>query len=864
MQQHGISLQRNDILQMELLAQGPRHELIGNNEHVNDRFLRSSNTHESSEKKGFFNTWLWQGIKIGAPVALGFLMPGIGFLFSTAIIGTVIGLSSTIEKLAVKNRWKSEDTVEVLTDFGMGFLGGALAKIPIFNGAKTYFSALIKSALGGGSSGSAVGGVGQAIKDKINNGEVKEEKILEGMFSGFLGGAAFGGAFGLFGHHLQICMQRKSLETLPINPSHSNAKIQEPLSSLPKGENTKPFEVINKTKDVTSSVKAEIKEEFKKLVLEIRTKLKDLQSIDPSQQGFQQCMLRSKIIQFQNRLNQLDPGKKQYCKLYLRLDKLLETINQKPVYNTPKKVPNPEVKEIKRDFEKLIQDVRTIIEDPKNKGNTSFLQMKLSGYKLKIWDLQSRLKKTDPTRQKYNKLRSHIEDLMDVITQRYNCTFDKLSWLQNNSSSKLPKGFFTAKDGGWDRTRQLDYYLKKSRLYEPPDNLENIAAWAKRLTGRINRLKKIAKLEGEENFIKVLELSRQNGYKLCLSKYSGEIRKLSEQTTSKYFSIIDIQPGSNFRQKLSALIKATRIFDKNYIEITHPELVLIHLSKPKFALNFSASHNLKQANQQAEKKLSVSDLIRSLVVRKKETSDGFYESVLRGVICFPEKALRMFKRFGYKFLAKHHTSQGRESELGQMTPNQFDPRTHYDQSGGLANYKHRELTISENMILEVNKFSTKVATFTDPVSYSQIAVHEGGHGLDRILCTLIKVRKLNSAKTFEEYMNLLQKFKLHKESYTSGTSQKFKTAYMEDISKLSPKQQEDLKYFLYQETPGDYSRGMKEAFAEGTCFLQGIGSSDVNFSTFPKTLRVMLQIFDRFIGIYPGFSFHLSNPIKTN
>ena len=904
MQQQIVYSQR-DIVQPGPFFHGPRLEFEENSECVNKDF--KSLGKQSSGKKGFFDTWLWQAVKIGVPVGLGFLMPGIGFLLSTVVTGAASGITSGVEKVATKGNLDSEDKVDILTDFGMGFLGGALAKLPIFAGAKTYFSALIKSAMGGAVSGAAVGGAGQAVKDKINHGEIKEEKILEGTFSGFLGGAAFGGAFGLVGHHLQIRMQRKPPEASQSSPS--NVKVQEPLCSLPKEASTKSYEVVNQTKYFTNQAKVEIKEEFNKLVCEIRTKVRDLKNFDPSQQGFQQCNLRSKIFQFQDRLNKLDPNKKEYFKLHSRLNDLHEAVNLKSGHNISTKVPNPEVREIRKDFEKLIQDIKLIIEDPKNKTNIKLFEYKLSSYKSKIWSLQSRLNKIDP--KKYNKLRSNFEDVIDIITGKNNCTFDKLSWLQNNSSSSnLPKGFFTAKEGGWDRSRQLNYYLKKSHLYEPPDNPENIAAWAKRLTGKINRLKKIAKSEGEENFVKILEFARQSGYKRCLNKYiegkglltppqklseynqwaktlsdetialkklfkslgygcsedlknifqsgtgskiSASIKKLSEQAASKYFSTVDLQPGSNFRQELSALIRVTRIFDKNYIEGVHPELLLIHLSKPKFALNVNL-HSLKPVNEHASKKVPISDL----VLRKKETSDSFYEGVLMGIVAFPKKALRVFKQFRYKFIAKHHTSQGRESELGKITPDQFDSRTHYDQTPGLAHFKRRELIISEHMIEVSNCSTNKISTFTDPNTYSQIVAHEGGHGLDRILFTLIWTKKLNRTKTFEEYMNLLQKFKSSGKSDVSNASKKFEAAYMNDISKFSPEQKEKLKYFLYQETPGDYTMGMREVFAEGTCFLHGHGSSEVNFSTFPKTLYVMFKKFSRFIGIDPSFSFHLS------
>ncbi|MBY0404685.1 MAG: hypothetical protein K2X66_12350, partial [Cyanobacteria bacterium] len=72
---------------------------------------------------GFFKSWLWQGLKIGAPIGLGFLVPGLGFWAGTALMGASMGGMSLIEKLATKGSLNSEDRVDLAVDFGTGFLG---------------------------------------------------------------------------------------------------------------------------------------------------------------------------------------------------------------------------------------------------------------------------------------------------------------------------------------------------------------------------------------------------------------------------------------------------------------------------------------------------------------------------------------------------------------------------------------------------------------------------------------------------------------------------------------------------------------------------------------------------------------------
>ena len=332
------------------------------------------------------------------------------------------------------------------------------------------------------------------------------------------------------------------------------------------------------------------------------------------------------------------------------------------------------------------------------------------------------------------------------------------------------------------------------------------------------------------------------------------ISNLSRHVSSANFSRADLLQNSEFRQRLSLLLKAARIIDKSYVAANRPELFLIHHTKPRFL-------NLSRVSKQ---QISKDDLVKKLVVRLKNTSDDFHNAVLDGVASFPEKALRLFRRFHYKFLAKHHTTQGTNGELGQKTPNQFDSRTHYDECGGLAHTNKRQLITSEHT-LQYGRFKSDFVSTAEAqleklpqeelgmrnlyarCKYIATTSHEGGHGLDSILFTFRQVRILNRAKTFEQYLELLQKFK-HTSGRDFSSLAKFKKAYMEDISKLSQEEQERLKYFLYQDSPGNYSRGMQEVFAEGTCFLHDNRGLQVNWLTFPQTLKFMLKTFERYIG----------------
>ncbi|MBY0404686.1 MAG: hypothetical protein K2X66_12355, partial [Cyanobacteria bacterium] len=96
--------------------------------------------------------------------------------------------------------------------------------MPIFSGAKTYLSALFKGVASGGTSGAAMGGVGQMAKDQINHGEVDMGKALESSATGFAGGAAFGGAFGSLGHHLKV---------RSFKMRQSNHSVEPPLVNPP-------------------------------------------------------------------------------------------------------------------------------------------------------------------------------------------------------------------------------------------------------------------------------------------------------------------------------------------------------------------------------------------------------------------------------------------------------------------------------------------------------------------------------------------------------------------------------------------------------------------------------------------------------
>lgn len=177
----------------------------------------------------FWNSWLWQGIKIGAPLALGFVFP-LGFVASTLLIGGTMAAFTVTEKLASKGKLDASDGVDIAVDIGTSFIGGALGRLPIFQGAKTYMSAFIKSALGGGVSGAATGGIGQVLKDGINKGEVDLAHVAQSTLHGAIGGAALGGAFGLVGHKLQIMAAAKKDTTVkPADTPKEKPAIIEPV-----------------------------------------------------------------------------------------------------------------------------------------------------------------------------------------------------------------------------------------------------------------------------------------------------------------------------------------------------------------------------------------------------------------------------------------------------------------------------------------------------------------------------------------------------------------------------------------------------------------------------------------------------------
>ena len=203
-------------------------------------FPSQSSPPSAAAKKpdSFWNSWLWQGIKIGVPLALGFVFP-LGFVASTLLIGGTMAAFTVTEKLGSKGKLEASDGVDIAVDIGTSFIGGALGRLPIFQGAKTYVAAFVKSAIGGGVSGAATGGIGQALKDGINKGEFDLAHVAESALHGGVGGAAFGGAFGLVGHKLQTMATAKNASTpaketpVKVKDEHVSTPVEEPRPVRP-------------------------------------------------------------------------------------------------------------------------------------------------------------------------------------------------------------------------------------------------------------------------------------------------------------------------------------------------------------------------------------------------------------------------------------------------------------------------------------------------------------------------------------------------------------------------------------------------------------------------------------------------------
>jgi Methyltransferase domain len=168
---------------------------------------------KQAPKTGFWGSGFWQVLKVGLPIGLGVLMPGVGFLASTAIIGGLMGAMSLVETLGSKGTVDKDDAVNIGVDFAAGFLSGGLSRLPVFQGAKTLLSGAIKGIFGGTLSGAATGAASRAAKDTINeDGQIDKDLLLQETLLGAAGGALFGGIFsGLAGG----LAQRAARQTLP-------------------------------------------------------------------------------------------------------------------------------------------------------------------------------------------------------------------------------------------------------------------------------------------------------------------------------------------------------------------------------------------------------------------------------------------------------------------------------------------------------------------------------------------------------------------------------------------------------------------------------------------------------------------------
>ena len=322
---------------------------------------------------------------------------------------------------------------------------------------------------------------------------------------------------------------------------------------------------------------------------------------------------------------------------------------------------------------------------------------------------------------------------------------------------------------------------------------------------------------------------------LVTSAYKRSIQ-LSEIACSGKITAGDLTRGSAFRNEVATCLKIIKKHSTNYGGMERIvmdlegfrhlfKLRLILYSRPRFV----PSNQTGQVVNPNSKK--------PFLTRENGTSDNFFENVKAGVEAFPPKVRLALRRLGARFSANK----------------EIIDRINGD-SGGLA--KGGKNLITSELGCQANYLKKPVFGIGLANEYRLATIHEGGHGVDRTVYYLRFLRKLDRAKSIEEFQSILQKIK--EPSSGNGlrnilfsNTKEFRTVHLEDVMNMSPTRRKDLWYFINGISDAvknkTFRGGREEAMAEIITLLYG-KHARITHQDFPKTIALVEKVLKRYFG----------------